>query len=137
MLLAAQRVQSPSGREGINTFRYGHHSRAWPSNPLVLLDSDPGTLERQDIEVVPPGNDVRSYLDLLAPDGFSEQQLRRVLAQLYFHFTPESFPARHRIGECAVRFGLSKSLAEKWQAELYVLGERALSLLRQEGPARP
>jgi hypothetical protein len=131
MLLAAQRVRSSSGNDGINAFRYLHGAGAWPSNPLVLLDSDPGSLERQSIEIPPPGNLVRSYLDLVAPDLASEQRLRRILARLYLEFTPDSFPARFRSEDCAARFGVERGLAANWQAELYLLGERALALIGQ------
>ena len=77
MYLVAQRVLAPAGTEGINAFCYVHGPYVWQGLPPAgIPDQNPGTLAAQTIVIRPPGNRVRSYLDVVAPDETSWSELR-------------------------------------------------------------
>ena len=71
MYLTAQRVISPKTHEmGVNTFKYLHWQQ-WPGPvpDAFLPDTNPGELGQQYVEVMPPGNRILSFLDVVLPDG--------------------------------------------------------------------
>lgn len=74
MLLTAQRVRSPR-QAGVNVFFFHHgaeeSSRVDWSSPNIdeVATNHPGQLVSEAIEVIPGGNSVESFLDVLAPDG--------------------------------------------------------------------
>jgi hypothetical protein len=75
--LTSHHVASPSsGHEGVNTFLYLHGSYTWTVLPPGVPDQNPGTLTAQSISVRPPGNRVRSYLDIIAPDEARWKEVR-------------------------------------------------------------
>ena len=85
MYLAAHRVVSPvTGAEGINAFAYGHGPYVWHGAPPFTPEENPGTLFESSIEpqVAPPGNRVRSYLDVLTPDETPRITVERALQHL-------------------------------------------------------
>jgi hypothetical protein len=136
MYLAAQRVRAPSGREGINAFFY-RHGRVWlgPPPPEVLPEQDPGELVHTYIEVPPPGNRVRSYLDVVAPDGTSSAELVRWARDLLTMVEQRPLPWVVAGGDCVVHFGLEKALLPSWNAELGGLLRAALRALRGRQPS--
>jgi hypothetical protein len=54
----------------------GIHGRA--CLPPGIPDQDPGQLVEQHINLQPPGNTVRSYLDVVAPDEVFWPEIRPV-----------------------------------------------------------
>src|SRR5436190_1852344 len=68
--LTAHHVVSPeTQREGVNTFLYLHVGQQWEQlAPLDVPHQNPGALQAQSISLAPPGNRIRSYLDIVAPD---------------------------------------------------------------------
>ena len=77
MYLTAHHVASrATQREGVNTFLYLHAGQAWEHlSPSDVPSHNPGTLFAQSISVRPPGNRVRSYLDIVVPDEVRWEQM--------------------------------------------------------------
>lgn len=133
MYLTAQRVVSPSsGATGVNAYCY-IHGFDWTSPPDSILDALPNEPSSEHIEVPPPGNRVRSYLDIAVPDSASAEELSEA-----FH----AFVAAHREQElpwcgvykrCAFRLGMEQSLASSWRAEVAALLRAVAMTLGQAG----
>jgi hypothetical protein len=117
MYLTAQRVFSPATkREGINAFYYVHGNAAWLEPPLP--ESDPGTLHRKLISIDPPGNRVRSYLDIVAPDNASLTDLRHALMTFVSTNQRRTLPWKSVSGSTLLRFGADEALAQQWSREI-------------------
>jgi hypothetical protein len=119
MYLTAQHVQASSGAEGVNAFRYDHETRVWDGLPPAgIPDQDPGVLIAQSIEVPPPGNRVRAYLDIVAPDETPWAEIRRA----FFTFVSEAqrspLPWVGVVGRCLFRLEMERAVATQWQREL-------------------
>ena len=131
MYLATQRVISPQGEEGINVYFHAHEPNA--ATPLWPPDRNPGMLRSKVEAVRPPGNRVRSYLDVVAPEGTPLSALRDALEEAMAAGAPADF--REQVltahNDCWVRFGLERLLAEDWQRELRTLLDRALEVCRE------
>lgn len=138
MYVCAQRVLaiggSYKGRQGINSFLYLHGSYEWsgPPAPDWLPDNNPGIITDSEIEIPPPGNRVRSYLDLVAPDNTPLDHLAQaagrpgVVRELPVIWTHENIWCR---------FGTEDTLAPQWQHELQRLLARIILLCRRQAPA--
>ena len=67
MYTTAHRVQRGES-EGINRFLHLHgEDFCWPKDASSLPEAAPGEEKRAEVELLPGGNRVRSYLDVLAP----------------------------------------------------------------------
>ncbi len=89
MYLTAQRVFAPQSKQtGINAFLYTHAGRRWHVPPGDIPDRDPGRLAQKRIAVKPPGNRVRSYLDIVAPDDLDLEELQRRLMTFFRRMSP-------------------------------------------------
>jgi hypothetical protein len=94
MYLVAQHVLSPAGRgEGVNAFCYLHGpDLAWLGVPPEgIPGQNPGVLTAQLISVAPPGNRVRSYLDVIAPDETPQAEIRQSFVTFVSHAQRERF----------------------------------------------
>jgi len=132
MYLTAHRVVSPStGAEGINAFHYLHGDYEWdgPPPPMFLPETNPGTLFSSSVEVQPPGNRVRSFLDLVAQDGTRPAILERAVTEATAREVPTSFPATWTTGGIWFCFGLERALVPVWRHELRTLLGHVLALL--------
>lgn len=127
MYACAQRVRRQSNAaEGINAFVSLHGEKSWPAEG-ILPEQDPGVLEYQDLQVVPPiGNRVRSYLDLVAPDGTPPNVL--ITAALRPPTVVERFPVVWMHGPVWCRLAVEGALAHGWRQELRALSYRVLDL---------
>lgn len=132
MYLAAQRVSSSTGQEGINSFFYTHGPYVWVGDPPpeVLPENNPGELVAQRLEVPPPGNRVRSYLDLVAPEDRSNAWLLGVLRRLAQNAEQHPLPWNVVFDGCLCRFHLERSLLPQWREELAHLLQAALLVHR-------
>jgi hypothetical protein len=135
MYVTAQRVVAPqntsrAGAEGVNAFFY-LHGRSW-SGPVpvdLLPEQNPGIATDSRIEVPPPGNSVRSYLDIVAPDGTPLRVLGEAIAAMP---QPTRFPTSWQSGTVLCRFGVELGLAASWQHELHRLFSRIVLLAREQ-----
>jgi hypothetical protein len=120
--LTAHHVVSPTTlREGINAFLYLHGLPAWRVPPVGVPDQNPGQLVQQKIEVTPPGNRVKSYLDVVAPDDAARAEIRQSFITFVSQVQREPLPWEGVVGRCLFRFGIERSLAPHWRQELHRL----------------
>ena len=117
MYVATQRVSSLiTGRQGVNTFLYLHG----PGVALALPEQNPGALVWQYVDINPPGNRVLSYLDILAPDAITLDQLSGYLSGLKHVLVQGGNPTTATWGPLWIRFGLAQR-GIPWQTELGAL----------------
>jgi hypothetical protein len=125
--VTAHRVVSPMEDEGVNSFLHLHGSGfAWPDNPAPLPENNPGNLEERSTEVAPGGNRVKSYLDVLAPDGTGRGEVQEAIAGLSAELDGKANPTWFEHGRVTVRFGVEPAIEKKGLPkkveELRVLG---------------
>ena len=130
MYLTAHHVVSPtSRREGFNTFLYLHEDQAWehlfaPDVP----ERNPGTLRVQSISLPPPGNRVRSYLDIVAPDDVRWEDVHVGLMEFVGHCQSGPLPWAGEARSGYFRVGMDRGLSSRWQKELATLYRAAQAL---------
>jgi hypothetical protein len=133
MYLTAQRVVAPSGgKSGINAFYY-EHGRSWRVPPPGVPDRDPGSLVRERVEVRPPGNRVRSYVDLVTPDGMGLPEIQQRFVTFLTTAKGTSLPWTGIDGPCLFRVGMEQALARQWRHELAALLTASESLYVSAG----
>lgn len=134
MYLTAHHVLDPnSGHEGVNSFLYSHGAYTWQAPPLDIPDQNPGTLVAESISIRPPGNRVRSYLDIVGPDEARWDEVRVGLMTFVGETQRRPLPWVGTTGRCFFRIGMDRALSQQWQRELAVL-YRAAQALRLANP---
>jgi hypothetical protein len=128
MRLTAQRVASPEGKEGINAFCYLHGPQTWLDEPPAEVINNPGHLAHSHVEVLPPGNRVRSYLDVLAPDHVPSDKIARDVIDAVALLLNRSLPLQIHSGDTTFTFNAELRLAAGWQGELKTLLWHALAV---------
>lgn len=119
MYLTAQHVRSSQGVEGINAFYYQHGQYVWYGLPPAgIPDQNPGELVRQTIVVPPPGNLVRSYVDVVAPDETWWPEIRPAFMTFLGEVQRQAFPWVGVIGRCLFRVGMDAGTAPRWRHEI-------------------
>ena len=133
MYLSAQRVRSPAGADGINAFQYLHGQYVWQGlPPQGIPDQNPGTLVTQTLNVPPPGNRVRSFLDVVAPDDASWSEIRPAFIAFVSAAQRQPMPWVGVFGRCLFRVGMDASVAAQWSHEIAAL-YRAVQAVRIGG----
>jgi hypothetical protein len=129
MYLTAQHVVSPTTRsEGVNSFLY-RHGLVWDAAPPTdIPEQNPGSLVAQSISVPPPGNRIRSYLDIVAPDDARWNEVRVGLMDFVGRAQPNPLPWRGQSGRCTFALGMDSELSSQWIGELAVLYRSAQAL---------
>jgi len=130
MYVTAHRVLSPDrARQAINAFYY-IHNRDWAENEVMhfLPDSNHGTLMDDMIQLSPPGNTVRSYLDIVAPDSIRTSILVSSFEELLDGLVPDKCSFVRTIGNVWFRFGIELGLAPAWRQEIEILFQHAIAL---------
>lgn len=133
MYLTAHLVRSRDGEEGINAFLHLHgNGFPWPQEPATLPDTNPGKTVRHQTSIPPGGNGVRAYLDILAPDGTSKEQLERALIELGRDLNERRNPTVFRHGAVVVRFGVELGLEGLRAQQLDMLVPAAMRLFEEK-----
>lgn len=131
--LTAQRVKSRAGEVGINRYRYSIPDSLRDAPEVwSALERDPGVLEAFEYAVKPPGNNaVISYLDVIAPDAMTPEQLTASLGRLDGYIAMSALPIRKRIDDAIqVQFGAILALeGEPARREFHELARAALRLV--------
>lgn len=130
MYLTAHHVVSPTDhREGVNTFLYRHEALDWDAAPPVgIPEQNPGTLVARTISVPPPGNRVRSYFDIVAPDAARWLEVRDALLEFLAREQRKPLPWRGPSGRCSFELGMETQLSPRWIGELAILYGAAQAL---------
>ena len=134
MYLTSHHVIAPrTGYEGVNSFLYLHGAFTWDFPPPDMPDQNPGTLVAQSISIPPPGNRVRSYLDIVAPDEARWDEVRIGLMDFVGQSQRNRLPWAGASGRCFFRLGMESGIAQSWQKELATL-YRSSQALRLANP---
>jgi hypothetical protein len=132
MCITAHHVVSSNQRQGVNAFLYRHETLSGDEAPPVeitpLHNQNPGTLVAQSISVAPPGNRVRSYLDIVAPDDTPWNEIRTELMAFVGRMQPSALPWSGPSGRCHFGLGMDRELSHQWQRELAILYRAAQAL---------
>ena len=127
MYLTAQRVLHRDGREGVNAFYYLHGS-VWPNSPIFSFDDDPGELITKSTPIEPPGNRVRSYLDIVTSDDTGVRELRQGFVTFVSEARPAPLPWQNIVGRSVFRIGMDTGLMNAWQVEIAELFRAVLAV---------
>jgi hypothetical protein len=137
MYFCAQRVLAVGGQhaghQGINAFYYLHGPYEWNGAPPRewLPETNPGVFTDQMIEIPPPGNRVRSYLDIVAPDS---TQFNHIVQAASRPGVPHQLPTTWVHGNVWCRLGTDGALASAWKHELRQLLARIILLRKRQDP---
>jgi hypothetical protein len=131
-------VTSPgSGATGINCFLHRHGcllgiDASWDNKEVdrVVYDN-PGTLVAQTTSLPPGGNNVLSYLDVIAEDSTPPVAIAQALQEFGALIGTEDFPMAKVFGGVAVRFSLVLGLKGKEEFEYPAL-EAAVSAIAKK-----
>ena len=147
MYATAHRVRSPQGVEGVNAFLHKHGSDfSWPSEPWRLPEENPGLVVHQEVQVKPGGNDVRSYLDVIAPDDVAKSDIETAFAGLSLELMADEVTAspRDRLpnpmvyqrGRVVLRLGVEGFLESTRALEMTQLHQVLTALFNEDGTIR-
>ena len=126
MRLTAQRVVSQAGQHGINSFYAVHGPYQWLDRPPDPILASPGELVESDIRVTPPGNRVRSFLEIVAPDDMPSQRIIRGVMDCLDLLSNRDLPLTVESVPMLFIFDAERALALAWRKELVTLLEHAI-----------
>lgn len=135
--LTAQRVKNREGKVGINRYRYSiPDSLRDDPDVWATLERDPGVLEAFEYAVEPPGNNaVISYLDIVALDALTPEQLTESLGKLDGYVAMSQLPIRRKIDAIQIQFWAVSALeGEPARREFHELVRAALRLVPRTTP---
>lgn len=111
---------------GINAFYYAHGPYVWRDSPPPEIKREPGHLINAHVAVAPPGNSVRSYLEIVAPDETPNATLEQSIAGSIDLFGATRLPLKVQSGDISFEFDVEQALAPAWRREIIVLLHSAL-----------
>lgn len=130
MYATAHKVVRFDGSEGINSFLHLHGTDfEWPEDSSTLPEDNPGQLGKKEITIPPGGNRVRSYLDLLAPDGLHRDTIIETLKAFEQDLGERRNPTVFHLGTVTVRYGVEDELITMRKDEFILLQGVVLRLL--------
>jgi hypothetical protein len=130
MYVTAHLVRSREGDEGINAFLHVHGPQLpWPEDAAPLADTAPGKIVHRRIDIPPGGNQVRAYLDVLAPDESSRDEIERALAEFARDLGERRNPTVFTLGAVTIRFGVELGLERLRAQQLDMLVPVVIQLL--------
>lgn len=130
MYITAHLVKSIDQREGINAFLHVHGtSFAWPDDASSLPETTPGETALHHTDLPPGGNQVRAYLDILAPDRTPRGAIAQGLTALSHDLRERRNPTVFRQGVVTIRFGVEPGLEGLRAQQLEMLTRPAMQLL--------
>lgn len=134
MYLAAQRVRSGS-RTGINAFLYRHPPGEIPwRDPARVVEQMPGELVSQDIEMPPGGNEVLSFLDVVAGEAVPKLAIVDQAEKLRTAVVQAGVVTGDGVG---MRFSAGQPGTERSELEWNALWRKAGDLLANPQPLPP
>ena len=134
MYLTAHHVRTAAGPEGVNAFLYLHRDADWEVPPVGLPDGNPGELVRSEVTVPPGNNPVRSYLDVVAPDGTPWDEIGHGLVTFVAIAHEKPLPWVGIVRRSMYRFGIEAGLAPLWRHEIATLLRASQQLFEAQWP---
>ena len=149
MYLTAKRVlrtKDGTTEIGINAFLYQHSEYNLPPNVQFytegtidwIIDKSPGKLIAESVDLVPIGNQVLSFVDIVGRETISKECIQNFLDIVESDITERHTPVTKITSErdIAVRFGFTDGLQGNEVREYKALTERALNLFESRNPPK-
>ena len=149
MYLTAQRVvrmKDGTTEVGINAFLYQHSEDKLPPNVQFhtegtidwIIDESPGKLIAESVDLVPIGNQVLSFVDIVGRETIGKEYIQNFLDLVEGDIAERHAPVTQIASErdFAVRFQFSDELQGNKVTEYRALVERALSLFESRNPPK-
>ena len=146
MYLTAHRVyQKKDNIGGINAFFHRHGDHGLPEdmredNRIVdqVANQNPGKLIAQSLDLVPGGNAVLSFVDIVGKEAIKKERIQYFLNQMErdieHHFNERYVPITKFESDIAVKFGITDGLNGNEVREYKALTERAMRLFELSKP---
>jgi hypothetical protein len=136
MYVTAHLVRTRSGDEGINGFLHHHGADfVWPPDAADLPDTTPGAIVVRRVDLLPGANQVRAYLDVLAPDGTPRAQIAEAMAAFARDLPERRNPTVFALGAVTIRFGVERGLERIREAQREMLAAVVLAVLDEASSA--
>ena len=150
MYLTTHRVRRIRGEKvevGINAFLYRHEEPELPDDMQDnknIIDQvayeNQGKLIAESTDLVPGGNSVLSFVDIVGKEGLNQEYIQNFLDQMESdiedHFQDSYVPITKSIRDIAVKVGITYGLKGQEIREYKALTERAMRLLESPEPPR-
>ena len=150
MYLTTQRVRRIRGEKvevGINAFLYRHEERELPEDMQEnknIIDQiayeNRGKLIAESVDLVPGGNSVPSFVDIVGKEDIDTECIQNFLDQMESdiedHFQDSYVPITKSIRDIAVKFGITYGLQGQEIREYKALKDRAMYLFQSQEPPR-
>ena len=148
MYLIAHRVRRIKGKKvevGINAFLHQHEERELPEDMQDnknIIDQityeNPGKLISESVDLIPGGNSVLSFVDIVGKEGLDKERIENFLDQMESdiedHFQEKNIPFTDSDRDIVVRFGITYGLNGNEVREYKALKERAMHLFESREP---
>jgi len=133
--ITAQRVRSQkTGREAIHAFLHESGHLDWSQSPEALfrsIDQDAGVLiDKKVSPILQGGNEVLSYLDILAPEGTPRSVMIEIL-DAFYGVEARPGPLVLIAEGVMARVSVRRDRLENWRAEIEDLSRAIEDLLRK------
>ncbi len=142
MYLTAQRILRIKDKKGgINVFLYQHGKHDLPlnarfSNVDWITNQYPGKLIAESVGLVPGGNAVLSFIDIVGREGLDKECIQHFLDQMECSVKDIHTPITKSASDLAVKFGITVGLHGHEIREYKALTERAMHLFESREPPR-
>ena len=132
MYLTSHRVKSKEDAEGINASIYRHgDSFVVDEEASHVPEKNPGEFVSRKVQLKPGGNDVRSYLDIVAADSTTAEEIQRVYEVFEQDLIERRNPTVFRLDDVVIRLGLEDELMPMRRDELKTLYRVAMELYHE------
>ncbi len=146
MYLTAHRVRRIKGERaevGINAFLHQHEEHDLPEDlkkDKSIVDrityQNPGKLIAESVDLVPGGNAVLSFVDIIGREGLDKERIQEFLDQMERDVKDIDTPIAKPDRDIAVKFGITYGLRGQEVREYRALAERAIRLFESQEPPR-
>ena len=142
MYLTAQRILRIKDKKGgINVFLYQHGKHDLPPNAQFsnvdwITNQYPGKLIAESVDLVPGGNAVLSFIDIVGREGLDKECIQYFLDQMKCSIKDIHTPITKSASDLAVKFGITLGLKGQEIREYKALTERAMRLFESREPPR-
>jgi hypothetical protein len=138
MYITAHLVKARDQREGINAFLHVHGAGfAWPEDASSLPETAPGSTVLHRTDLPPGGNQVRAYLDILAPDRTRRTEIEQALTAFSRDLPERRNPTVFHQEGVTIRFGVELGLEGLRTEQLEMLARSVLQILDEHLTAAP
>ena len=142
MYLTAQRILRIKDKKGgINAFLHQHGKHDLPPNAQFsdidwITSQYPGKLIAESVDLMPGGNSVLSFVDIVGKEGLDKECIQDFLDQVEHDIEEIHAPITKSDQDISVKFGITLGLKGQEVREYKALTERAMFLFESPEPLR-